>query len=89
MELAQVRLDVPVQTFIGRHTAHGENYHQTPPEEHLMCTGMEQAARVQPDALLSDIFFDSSAGSSSGRKFEEGSGYDHSSEPHGLQTVHR
>lgn len=59
-----------------------------------MCTGMEQAARVQPDALLSDIFFDSSAGSSSssssgGRKFEEGSGYDHGSEPHGLQTVHR
>ena len=57
-----------------------------------MCTGMEQAARVQPDALLSDIFFDSSAGSSnssSGRQFEEGSGYDHDSEPHGLQTVHR
>ena len=47
---------------------------------------------MQPDALLSDIFFDSSAASSSsnsGRKIEEGSGYDHSSEPHGLQTVHR
>lgn len=76
--------------FIVRQTAHGIIIRHR--QEYYMCTGMEQAARVQPDALLSDIFFDSSAASSSsssGRKTEEGSGYDHSSEPHGLQTVNR